>query len=524
MEIKVDNKKQTAKKSLFSDRRFKYGSLAVGLTAAFIALVVALNAVIYALAYTYGWYIDLTGERYYGITDKSKEVLDDVLTEDVKVKIIFCQAKDMVLDDSAGYYVYRCVETYKKAYPNNIQVEYLDIVSRPDLAEKYTIQLGTPIYQTNVIMETNQSSGFKLLTYSNFFTIDSETGSVYAFNGERRFTSYIIALCTEAPKCYFIEGHGEDVYTVKGDANEKTPNAIYELMVDAGFDVQTIDLRTAGSNLNDAKVVVINDPIYDYQGYSGGGENEIEKLRKFMSDSGGNILVFLSPENAASESKLVNLKSWLYEWGISVSAGEVNDTAHSLNKEGTAVIADYPISNDFGPSLHVNLRNQDSQPYTVINNPLAITTHWQEKNDGGYLISGNKEYSPILYSYTDSVLKSGENEKKGAYAIASLVRQTKYDPTTAQQLSTYMFVSSTGYTAEEYLQSNAYGNKDIIFQLAVQMGKKLVPMDIDYKVFESNELTISTAQAYAITIVVSVVVPLLIATAGIIVYQRRKRL
>ena len=56
----MDTNKQTAKKSLFSDRRFKYGSLAVGLTAAFIALVVALNAVIYALAYTYGWYIDLT--------------------------------------------------------------------------------------------------------------------------------------------------------------------------------------------------------------------------------------------------------------------------------------------------------------------------------------------------------------------------------------------------------------------------------------------------------------------------------
>ncbi len=521
----MENKKQSLKKSLFSDRRFKYGSLAVGLTAAFIALMVALNAVIYALAYTYGWYIDLTGDRYYGITDKSKEVLDDVLTDDVKVKIIFCQAKDRVLDDSAGYYVYRCVETYKKAYPNNVQVEFLDIVSRPDLAEKYTTQLGTPIYQTNVIMETNQSSGFKLLTYSNFYTIDTDTGSVYAFNGERRFTSYIISLCTEAPKCYFIEGHGEDIYTVKGDASETSPNAIYELMVDAGFDVQTIDLRTAGSNLNDAKVVVINDPVYDYQSNVENGENEIEKLRKFMSDGSGNIMVFLSPENAASESKLVNLKSWLHEWGISVSSGEVNDKAHSLNQEGTAVIADYPISNDFGPSLHINLRPAGTTPpYTVINNPLAITTHWQEKNDRGYLASGNKEYSPVLYSYAQSVLKSGESEKAGAYAIASLVRQTKYDPTTAQELSTYMFVSSTGYTAEEYLHSNAYGNKDIIFQLAVQMGKKLVPMDIDFKVFESNELTVSTAQAYTITVIVSAVIPLLIAATGIVVYRKRKRL
>lgn len=520
----MDNNKQKNKNRMFSDRRFKYGSLAVGLTAAFIALVVAFNAVIYALAYSYGWYIDLTGDRYYGITDKSKEVLEDVLTEDVKVKIIFCQAKDMVLDDSAGYYVYRCVETYKKAYPNNIQVEFLDIVSRPDLAEKYTTQLGTSIYQTNIIMETNQASGFKLLTYNNFFTVDSESGSVYAFNGERRFTSYIIALCTEAPKCYFIEGHGEDVYVPLGDQGEMAPNALYDLMIDAGFDVQTIDLREAGSNLNDAKVVVINDPIYDFQGYSATGENEIEKLRKFMSDSGGNIMVFLSPENAASESKLINLKSWLYEWGISVSAGEVNDTAHSLNKEGTAVIADYPLSTDFGPSLHVNLRKQDSQPYTVINNPLAFTTHWQEKNDEGYLVSGNKEYSPVLYSHSGAMLQTGENAKEGQYTLATLIRQTKYDPTTAQKLSTYMFVSSTGYADAEYLYSNAYGNKDIIFQLAIQMGKKLVPMDIDYKVFESSELTISTAKAYALTVTVSIVIPILIAAAGVVVYQKRKKL
>lgn len=518
----MDNKKTNSKRSLFSDRRFKYGSLAVTLTAAFVALAVALNAVIYALAYTHGWYIDMTGDRYYGITDKSKEVLDDVLTEDVNVKIIFCQPKDMVLDDSAGYYIYRCAETYKKAYPNNIKVEFLDIVSRPDLAEKYTTQLGTPIYQTNIIIETDQSPLFKLLTYDNFYTIDSDSGEVYAFNGERRFTSYMISLCTGSPKCYFTEGHGEDIYTVKGSSTEKTPNALYELMVDAGFDVQTINLSEPGTSLDDAKVVVINDPVNDFQG-STLGENEIEKLRKFMSDGSGNIMVLLSPDNAASETKLTTLKSWLYEWGISVS-GSVNDKSHSLTSDGTSVIADYPISNDFGPSLHYSIRQRDSQPYTIIDSPLAITCHWHEDSESGYQSSGNKEYSPVLYSYASSALKNGESEKNGAFAIASLVRQTKYDSVTQQTLQTYMFVSSTGYANEDYLQSNAYGNKDIIYQLAVQMGKKLVPMDIDFKVFESNELTISTAQAYALTVVVSAVIPALIVVAGAIVYHKRKRL
>ncbi len=518
----MDNKKTNAKKSLFSDRRFKYGSLAVLLTAAFIALVIALNAVIYALAYTYGWYIDMTGDRYYGITDKSTVVLDDVLTDDVTVKIVFCQAKDRVLDDSAGYYIYKCAETYKKKYPNNIKVEFLDIVSRPDLAEKYTSQLGESLYQTNIIMETNQQSGFKLLTYNNFYTIDSDSGDVYAFNGERRFTSYIISLCTESPKCYFIEGHGEDIYTVKGSSNEKTPNALYELMVDAGFDVRTVNLREPGTNLNDAKVVIINNPVNDYQG-EGSGENEIDKLRKFMNDEGGNIMVFLSPNNAASKSQLTTLKSWLYEWGISVS-GEINDTSHSLTPDGTSVIADYPISNEFGPSLHYGLRQRDSQPYTVINHPLSITNDWTDETDDGYPTKGKLEYSPVLYSYNGSRLKIGESERKGAFAVASLVRRIDYDRVTQQQLTTYMFVTSAGYAAEEYLQSNAYGNKDIIYQLAVQMGKKLVPMDIDFKVFESTELTLSTAKGYALTVVVSAVIPLIIVTVGAVVYYKRKRL
>ena len=225
--------KNTKKKSIFSDRKFKYGSLAVGLTVSFVALVVLINAVVYALAYSYGWYLDLTGTQYYGITEKSEKYLDEILTEDTQIKIIFCQDKDRVLDDSSGYYVYRCAETYKKAYPNNITIEFLDVIENPDLANIYTTQLGTPLYTYNVIFESNKSDNFRLMTYENFYTLDAETGSVYAFNGERRFTAYIMALCVEYPVCYFTTGHGENVFDTEGK-----PCALYNLMIDAGFDVR----------------------------------------------------------------------------------------------------------------------------------------------------------------------------------------------------------------------------------------------------------------------------------------------
>ena len=500
----MENNANKKKKSIFSDRRFKYGSLAVGLTAAFIAMVVIINAVVYALAYSYGWYIDLTGTQYYGITDSSKKYLDDIMDkDDVQVKIIFCQEKDRVLDDSAGYYVYRCAETYKKEYPNNVKVEYMDIVSNPKLADIYTSQLGKSLYSTDVIIETEKN--FRVVSYENFFTFDEDSGEVYAFNGERRFTSYILALCTEYPICYFTTGHGESIYDSEGE-----PNAIYRMMEDAGFDVRTIDLSKEDID-DEAMVVIINNPVYDFMN-ADDAIDETHKLGRFMSDEGGNMMVFLSPEHQAN---LTNLKFWLEEWGIGIEDGKVKDTSNSLSPDGFSVVADYP-TDGFAASLHSTLRDLDSTPMTIVKDPLVVRPLWESRNA--------KSTGVVLYSHSSSAHCTDNGELTGSYPIATLVRQTHTDPLTSSKLNTYMFVSSAGYADGSYLDSNAYGNKDIIQSLAMQMGKKLVPLDIDFKVFASEELSITTAAAYTWTIILSAVLPLAVAVVGGVICYRRKRL
>lgn len=499
----MENNVKNKKKSIFSDRRFKYGSLAVGLTAAFIALVVIINAVVYALAYSYGWYIDLTGTQYYGITDSSKKYLDEIMKDEVQVKIIFCQDKDRVLDNNAGYYVYKCAETYRKEYPNNIKVEYLDIVSNPDLADIYMSQLGKNLNTTDVIIETE--TNFRVVSYENFFTFDEESGDVYAFNGERRFTSYIIALCTEYPICYFTTGHGESIYDSEGE-----PNALYRMMEDAGFDVRVIDLSKEDID-GEAMAVIINNPVRDFLN-SDDAVDETRKLGRFMSDEGGNMMIFLSPDHQAN---LTNLKEWMKEWGISVESGKVKDTSHSLSPDGFSVVADYPTEG-FAASLHSSFRNYDSSPMTVIDDPLSIKPLWETSN--------GRTVGSVLNSHSSSVLCTENGDLKGSYSIATLVRQTRVDSVTGTSLNTYMFVSSAGYADGSYLDSNAYGNKDIISSLATQMGKKLVPLDIDFKVFASEELSITTAEAYAWTIVLSAVLPLMVCVIGGIICYRRKRL
>ncbi len=497
----------TKKRSLFSDRKFKYGSLAVTLTVAFVALVIIFNAVVYALAYSYGWYIDLTGQQYYGITDKSSKYLDDVLTEEVEIKVIFCQDKDRVLEDSAGYYIYKCAETYKKTYPNNISVEFLDVISHPDLAEIYTSQIGSSLYTYNVIIECNQSKGFRLLDYDDFYTFDSDSGAVYAFNGERRFTSLMIALCTDSPICYFTTGHGESIYD---DVESGTTNSIYNLMVDAGFDVRTIDLSKENIDGN-AKVIIVNNPVNDFAG-ADQPVNEIEKLARFMSDNGGNAMVFLSPEN---QGNLKTLKIWLEEWGVGVEAGQVKDDAHSLSVDGLTLVSNY-TTEGFAASPTITLRDHDTAISTIVKNPIALKQVFEAQ--------GARETGVMLNSFSSSKLCTLNGDTAGAYPLAMLVRQTKFDSGTELELKNYLFVSSAGYVEQSYIDTNAYGNRDTIKYLVQTMGRKLVPLDIDYKIFASEALDITTFEAYTWTVVLVGVIPLTICGLGIFVCYKRKRL
>ncbi len=496
----MDNKKT----SVFASRRFKYGSLSVALTVLLIVLIIIFNAAIYAVTYSFGWYLDLTGTQYYGITDASSDMLDKELTSDVKIKLFFCTEKDRILENEQSFYIYKCIESYQKKYPNNIKVEFLDINKHPEFVEKYTTQHGIDLYTYNIVMESNKSSSVRVLTYDDFFVFDSDTQTVYAFNGEARFTSYIMSLCAEAPICYFVSGHGESITDGQGNKN-----ALWELMTDAGFDNRLIDLKQASATLDDAKVIVINAPQFDFN------PEEIDKIGKFMADSEGNALIFLSPEVMVDEKKLTNFKDFLRQWGIKAT-GQLSDGINSLaNTDGMAVMADYPIGGDgdFAPSLHRYMRQLDSQPNTIINKPLALECVWEGDAKGG------REYDPVLYTHSSATL----GNKSGQYAVAALVRNITYNNDTEQTFQSFMFVSSEGYTDGKYLNSNAYGNRDILYMIADTMGKEKVPVGIDMKVFTSEELAISTGAAYAWTVILVAAIPVAVmVTGGVICYRRRR--
>ena len=64
--------------SIFNSRKFKYGSAATAFTVAFIAVVVIFNIIFSALARKYMWYVDLTKEQVYTLSEEAKEIMSAV--------------------------------------------------------------------------------------------------------------------------------------------------------------------------------------------------------------------------------------------------------------------------------------------------------------------------------------------------------------------------------------------------------------------------------------------------------------
>ena len=79
-----------------NQRKFKYGGAAIAFTVAFVAVIIIVNVIFSALANKYALYADMTKSKYYGISQATKDLLQDF---DDEVTIIFCTPLDRLSDN-----------------------------------------------------------------------------------------------------------------------------------------------------------------------------------------------------------------------------------------------------------------------------------------------------------------------------------------------------------------------------------------------------------------------------------------
>ena len=519
--------------NILNRRNVKHSSVSAVFTAVVIVLVMLLNAVFSLLASKYSLYFDLTSSELWTLSDTAKAAIGEAEGD---ITITFCADRDYVENNQYMQYISNTANEMSKEF-SNIHVRYINSKKEPHKLKAYKNTTDSAIEETDVIVEKGvaadraldeKPSEFRKLAAKAFYVEDSGTGDLWAYNGEEIFAAACLAVTAdETPKALFTTGHGESVAL--------TDIAYFvNVIAMAGFDVGYIDLATEEIP-EDCRLLIINNPVRDFIGYDPSGNvdasaSEIRKIDAFLEEN-RTLMVFKSPESAY----LRNLEEFLYTWGIVFGEGTVYDTASSLDMAGTTIMAQYAEEGTIAASLQKELRNSAAPPKTVFDTarPIYVSDIYTAAiNEEGaatntYEYYGNNAYREMstVYFSSGSAVVNKDNETiddAGNYNLMTITRELNH-----KNSDTYfgyvMAAGTKNFTAEDYINSNTYGNEDIIYYALRMMGREKVPADIDFKVFATTEIEgMTAAMAVRDAVLLIAVLPLISVVVGIIVTVRRK--
>ncbi len=517
--------------NILNRRNAKYSSASAAFTAVVILLVMLANAIFTLLASRFPLYADLTSSELWTLSDTAKEAIS---MADGEITITFCHERDYIEAHEDLVLVSNTANEIAKEFKGKVHIRYVNSKLHPDLLKGYKYTTDSTIRETDVIVEKGnalkravgeQPEEFRKLAYNAFLVTDTNSGKKWAYNGEEMFAAACLAVTAdETPTAYFTMGHGESI-----DGASIAP--FYNTITMAGYNTGFIDLVT-DEIPEDCRLLIINDPKRDFAGYSiydPDAVSEIAKIDKYL-DGNNTLMVFKNPDT----EYLKNLEEFLYEWGIVFGDGVVTDTANSITADGKAIVATYPTET-LGASLQKEISGQAAPPRTIVKyaSPIVVPDIYTAGIDDDnvatntYVYSGNNAYrelSAVLTASPSAVLANEEGviADGGSYNLMTITRDLNVKDN--EEYYSYVMAAGTKYfTSADYLESNTYGNKDILYYAFRMMGREKVPANIDFKVFNDTKLEgMTVKETIYTTVFLATALPIVIAACGIVINTRRK--
>jgi len=509
-------------KNIFRGRKIKYGSVSLALTVLVVAAVIIINAAFSALAYSYGWGVNMSSEFAYGISEKCEAYLENTIFplmdkankasgEKNKIKIIFCDELENLDDELSQEYVLNSILELKEKYPDRIATEHLNVWENPKLAKTYGVTSDSDI----VFVFGDK---YTTLSIAQFYVMsDGNTETPTAYNGERRIASAFLRIVSnETPTCYFTLNHGEGL-----DDSE-----LMFLVADAGYNYAFIDLSTEEIPSDCALLVTVN-PTHDIREESSiSAVSETQKLDNYMA-AGGKYMVLLSPNTFASGA-LPKFEKFLGAWGVNYmhSSNKGVENCYLLRDTANSVLGDaYNVLAKTSENATAKSIFGEMSKKAVFAQATAISPADGFKSDGnGNFVSGERTMSPILSSYSSAEAWAGGEVVARATDSPFTLMSATTQKTETGKTACLVAGTSVAFCSEDALQSTVYGNGEALMRVFEYMGNKTSPMTLTSRPLQPPPIQSLTNRNAVIITVVLCAAPATIATlAGIFVLVRRKR-
>ena len=507
-------------------RRMKYGSVSAALTILTVAAVVIANVIFTALCGRYGWYVDMSSDLMYKVTEDCKEYLDEYVISEVKkandseggnekVTILFCDDRENIESEITQNYILGSALEIQEMFPDYVEIDFLNIWENPSIARSYGITASTNV----AFLYSDRHVVLSLADFYIFEAADTETP--VAYNGEKRLATGMMRVVQEnTPMCYLTVNHGETVED-------------YELMymiADAGYNYTYLDLLNYDIP-EDCELLITFNPTQDFTSNDNvSSVSETDKIREYMNN-GGKYMVFVSADTFVSGGH-ENLEELLAEWGVRYmhSTGEdgiencytIKDSMHSTTTDGYTILAQNTPSG-FGAEILKDITKPNVFGNSTCISPSDGFTLDPEGNYVSDAYGSTRTLTPLFVSDTSAeAWASGRVVAKATddpFVLMSLTKQEN-----AQGNTSYLLASaSTEFGSESAMQSAVFGNSQTLSTILKYMGKENVPTNLTFKPFGDTDIdSITTAQSTTITIVLAAVPAAVILGTGIVILVKRK--
>ncbi len=259
-------------------------SFTILLIAIIIAIYLAINLGVKALDITD---IDLTSERFYSLSEESKNQLKNIDNE-INIYMFGYEENSSIVDLAKQY----------AKYKDNIKVEVVSAQSRPDLAEQYNVESNA---EYGIVVFACEGRSIKADDY-DFFTYNYTTYEQIDLTEQKMTNSILGVTLQSTPKIYFLTGHSE--YGMNDYFMTLTEDLKSEVN-----EVEELDLLVRNEIPEDCETLIIASPDTDFTDF------ETDLIIKYINN-GGDIL-WLS--DFSNRGALDNIGKILDVYGVNVS-------------------------------------------------------------------------------------------------------------------------------------------------------------------------------------------------------------
>lgn len=311
-----------------SARRFRLANRLIQIVLG-LCLILSLNF----LAAKYFGRIDLTQSGTYTLAPESKAYIRE-LVEPVDIIVTIPNDADVPELKQIHQHLRKLFREYQAAGTidgkSYIRVEYVDIYRQRKRAQELSNQYN--LTQENVILV---AMGERTREIRQADLYEVEGNQITGFRGEKALTSAIIEVSSkDEDKIYFLVGHGEmrldDVDPLRGLSQ------LESFLRERNYTLATLDLAIEADVPEDADLIVVPSPQASLL------PEEVEKLRRYMSERNGRMIVLIDPWRRHGMDDL------FYDWGVLADDMVVVDEGPDFRAQGGDLIirrfAEHPIT------------------------------------------------------------------------------------------------------------------------------------------------------------------------------------